>query len=85
MARSKKLPGTQLNEKLLRIIRTSKYISSKAYDPTTDAFRQMDSLVDQVHEAAAFMQTLKPQEEDTTQQSLLFDPERALGEEVHSL
>ena len=78
-------PGRKLKEKMLRITRTAKFITSEVYDPSEDAFRQMDSLVEQVLKAKEFMQTFKPKEEDTTQQSLLFDPERALEEEVHSL
>ena len=35
-------PGRKLKEKLLRITRTAKFITSEVYDPSDDAFQQMD-------------------------------------------
>ena len=77
-------PGKKFKEKMLRITRTAKFITSEVYDPSEDAFRQMDSLVEQVLKAKEFMQTFKPKEEDTTQQSFLLDAQPVLGEEVHT-
>ena len=67
--------GKQLKDSMLRIMRTAKVIKDHAYDITEDTELQMRSLTLQVKEAAAFIETLKIQEEDSTQQSLILDTE----------